>query len=80
MILLENPAAVNYQPGARQATSGSRERAAQREPFAVAFGNENAGFTLFAWLCSRAYVLWSTRFLNVAILTQGLPPFDTRPP
>ena len=27
----ENPAAVNYQPGARQATSGPRERATKRE-------------------------------------------------
>ena len=34
----ENPAAVSNQPGARQATSGPRETARQREPFAVAFG------------------------------------------
>ena len=34
----ENPAAVSNQPGARQATSGPRERERQREPFAVAFG------------------------------------------
>ena len=36
----ENPAAVNYQPGARQATSGPRERETKREPFAVAFGKK----------------------------------------
>ena len=36
----ENPAAVSNQPGARQATSGPRERETQREPFAVAFGKK----------------------------------------
>ena len=33
----ENPAAVNYQPGARQATSGPRERETKQEPFADGF-------------------------------------------
>ena len=33
----ENPAAVNCQPGARQATSGPRERDTKREPFAYGF-------------------------------------------
>ena len=33
----ENPAAVSNQPGARQATSGPRERATKREPFVYGF-------------------------------------------
>ena len=37
----ENPAAVSNQPGARQATSGPRERETKREPFAVAFGKNH---------------------------------------